>query len=147
MDPSLRLWNFTRQAVGEVLEGSRETAVEYRLFVPRMSEAQDARLITVVTYMDPALRAARLSAATAFNASLTFAGNPLPVDARVFLPYALAAATVIGAARLVQQLVSGSSRSKAAAAETGAGASAGEGNELELSVVPSVVRKRKARAD
>ena len=149
-DASQRLYNFTGQAVGEVLEGSRETAIEYRLWVPRMPDAsQDVRLVAVVTYMDPGSRTARWSMAPAFNASLTFTGNPLPFDAKAYLPYALATVVVVGALLFLKELAYGSdARSKAAAAAgAGAGGAAGD-DEPELSVVPdAAARRRKARAD
>jgi hypothetical protein len=151
VDASQRAWNFTRQAVGEVLEGSRETAIEYRMWMPRMLEAsQDVRLVTVVTYVDPASRVSRLSAATAFNATLTFTGNPLPFDAKVYLPYALAAVVVFGALLLLKELASGKGRKAASAIGAGTVAELGD-DEPDLSIMPDAgARRRKVpliRAD
>ena len=134
-----------------MLEGSRETAIEYRMWMPRMLEAsQDVRLVTVVTYVDPASRVSRLSAATAFNATLTFTGNPLPFDAKVYLPYALAAVVVFGALLLLKELASGKGRKAASAIGAGTVAELGD-DESDLSIMPDAgARRRKvplARAD
>ena len=137
-DPSQRLWNFSRQMVGEVLEAGRETAIEYRLPVPRMAEAsQDVRLVAVVQYADTA-RAARWAVVTAYNSSLTFAANPLPFDVRAYSPYVLATLVLAGAAMLFRELLTSSGKKSKAA-----GAYDVADDEPTVAVVPGGRQRRK----
>jgi hypothetical protein len=145
MDPSLRLWNFTRLSVGEVVEAGREMAVEYRLAVPRMEESSSVlRLVAVVQYADTA-RAARWAVATAFNASLTFVANPLPFDSRVYLPYVLATLVLIGASQVFREFVTKPRGIAVRGADLSKGGDAAD-DEPEVSVVPDGRQRRKQKA-
>ena len=142
----MRVWNFSAQAVGEALEAGRETAVEYKLYVPRFPEpVTEWRLVAAVYHADLASRASRWAASPAFNSSIVFTTEPQPFDAAAYLPYALATA-VLAVTAVVFRGLTEVRTFKSGGSVAAAAASGKDDDEPSLNIVPEQSPRRRVKA-
>ena len=143
MDASSRLWNFSGQVVSEALEPRRETAIEYKLVVPRFPEQylEELRLVVSVYHADLASRSPRWAASQAFNSTVVFAAQPQRFEPAVYLPYALAMAVFAVTAVAFRSLIKAHSF-KATGGSGGASAADKDDDEPVMNIVPGAQRRR-----